>query len=420
MRPRFIGLWRHQDFLKLWAGQTVSVFGTLITRVALPFTALLVLKANAAQMGLLVAAEIAPGFLAGLVAGVWVDRLRRRPVMMAADLGRAALLLSVPAAALFGALSLAQLYVVALLVGLLSVFFDVAYESYLPTLVRPEDVTEGNSKLDASASVAEVASFGLAGVLVQLFTAPGAILLDAISFVCSAWSIRAIRTLEPPVRGHEDRPGMLAEAREGLGVVARDPVLRALVVCAGALALSGGIVGTLWLLYISRDLHQNPTVIGLLAAAGGVGSFFGAIAAPHAARRLGLGRTLLLTLLVQTLGLLTLPLARGPELLVLAFLTGQQVLYDPARTIYEIHALSLRQTITPPRLQGRVSATLRVVMLGASLFGALTGGLLGEAVGVRPALLVATAWPLLAALWLLPTPLRRLREMPVLAQPSTP
>lgn len=418
MRRRFSGLWRHPDFLKLWAGQTVSDFGTLVTRLALPFAAVIALQASPAQLGLLNAASIVPGFVAGLLAGVWVDRLRKRPLMIAADLGRATLLVSVPAAALLHALGLPQLYLVAFLVGLLSVFFDVAYESYLPALVRADQLEEGNSKLNASSSVAEVASFGLAGVLVQIFTAPGAILIDAISFLCSALSIKAIRAPEPPPQALHERRSLLTEAREGLGVVWHDPLLRTLAVCAALIALSSGIIGSLWELYTYRLLHQGPTVIGLLAATGGVGSFCGAAAASRVLRRLALGRALLVMLLIEGLGLLSLALASGPEVAVLLLLAGQQVLFDPAATIYQIAAVSLRQSITPARLQGRVAGTLRVVVLGAMLIGALAGGLFAQLAGVRASLLLAALWPFVAALWLLPTSLRRLRALPAAGVPT--
>ena len=193
MRSRRAGLWRHPDFLKLWAGQTVSLFSSLIGRFALPLVAVLTLDATRAQVALLHVVAMAPGILVGLFAGAWVDRLRRRPIMIRADLGRTLLLLWIPSAALLGLLRIEQLYVVAALTGTLTTFFDVAYRSYLPTLVRREALVEGNSKLQASGSVVEVASFGIAGALVQLLTAPIAILVDAASFLASALSLGLIR-----------------------------------------------------------------------------------------------------------------------------------------------------------------------------------------------------------------------------------
>src|SRR5262249_23335746 len=196
-RPRFGGLWSHHDFMRLWAGQTVSQLGSTVTREALPYTAILALGATPIQMGLLGAAGAAPLLLLGLLAGVWVDRLRRRPVMIAADLGRAVLLLSVPGAYLLGLLRIEQLYVVAALVGVLSVFFDVAYQAFLPSLVQREQIFEGNSKLGMSGSVAEIAGPPLGGTLVQLVGGPVTILLDALSFVFSARSLLRIRAPEP-------------------------------------------------------------------------------------------------------------------------------------------------------------------------------------------------------------------------------
>src|SRR5438874_10187910 len=215
MRVRFTGLWRHPDFLKLWAGQTVSQFGSLISRFALPLVAVLTLDASPAQVAALQIAEIAPGLLVGLFAGACVDRLRRRPIMLWADVGRALLLFSIPAAALVGVLGVQQLYAVAILIGALSTFFDVAYHSYLPALVSRHALLEGNSKLQASAAVVEVGSFGIAGALVQLLTAPLAILVDAVSFVFSALSLASIRASEPETAPPEARQNPWLEIGEG-------------------------------------------------------------------------------------------------------------------------------------------------------------------------------------------------------------
>ena len=269
-------LWRHPDFMKLWSGQAVSVFGSLITRIAIGFTAILYLHASTIAVALLASADILPGFLFGLVAGVWVDRLRRRPLMIAADLGRAALLGSIPLAALFGQLHIAQLFAVTLLAGTLSVCFDVAYLSYLPSLVGPEQLVDGNSKLAASQSVAEVGSFGIAGWLVQLFSGPAAIFIDALTFLWSAASLAIIRTPEPPPPPAADRTSMRTEAVEGLHAVLREPTLRALLFSTTIFSLSGGAVGAVILLFVTRTLGFNTGVLGMIFAVGGVTSLAGA------------------------------------------------------------------------------------------------------------------------------------------------
>ncbi|MGI8424542.1 MAG: MFS transporter [Chloroflexota bacterium] len=252
MPPRFRGLWRHPDFVRLWAGETVSVFGSLVGQLALQFTAVIFLHARPAEVALLAAAQLVPGFAAGLFAGVWVDRLRRRPIMIIADLGRAAALGSIPLSAVFDALTLGQLYLVGLVTSVLTVFFDTAYQAYLPSLVRADQLVEGNSKLAASASVAEVGGFGISGWLVQAFSGPGAILIDSLSFVGSAFFIGRIRASEPlPGDGH-GRTSVAREAREGLRLVLHDPVLRALAGASAIMDFAGRIITVVLLLYLVR------------------------------------------------------------------------------------------------------------------------------------------------------------------------
>jgi MFS family permease len=384
------------------------MFGSLVTQVALPLTAVLALGATPAEMGLLAALEILPGIAIGLIAGVWVDRLRRRPVLIAADLGRAALLGTIPVAAWLGTLRIEQLYVVALLAGTLTVFFDVAYQSYLPALVRREELVEANSKLEASAAAAEVAAFGLGGVLVQTLTGPVAILLDALSFLVSALAVGAIRTPEPPPAPATSRQGVLREIGEGLRAIRADPVLRALAAATVTLELSFRLVGTVYMLYVSRELGFPPALIGGLAAIGGAASFLGALAAGRVPTRWGAGPVLAVALLVSAGSLLCLPLAAGAGALA-APLLGVQQLGDAAMTFFLVNALSLRQARTPARLQGRVNASVHFAAGGAMLLGALLGGLFGERLGLRATLVLAAFGVLASALWLLPRPVRRLR-----------
>jgi MFS family permease len=413
-------LWQNREFLKLWSGQTISVFGSLIGRTALPFTAVLVLNATPFQMALLSAADLVSGLLVGLLAGVWVDRLRRRPVLIAADLGRAVLLGTIPAAALLGVLHVEQLYVIAFLVGVLTMFFDVAYHSYLPSLVRREELVEGNSKLTASASVAEVGGFGLSGWLVQWFTAPIAVLIDAVSFLFSALFVGLIRTpernaarlsFETPTPAGE-RQNVWQEMAEGAVAVARDPVLRALAGSAMILALFGPMIGTLILLFTTRELGLRPGIQGMIFAVGGVTSLLGALATGRVTRRLGVGRAMVYGLLLSSLGTFCIPLAHGATVAAVLLLVINQLVTDPSHTVYEINQVSLRQAITPDRLLGRVNASIRFVGLAAMLLGTLLGGLLGQTIGLRPTLVIGSCGGLLAALWLALSPVRLLERAP--------
>jgi predicted MFS family arabinose efflux permease len=408
---RFGGLWQNAEFVKLWTAETISVFGSMVSGAALSFTAILFVNATPSQLGLLRVADLLPKFLAGLVAGVWVDRLRRRPIMVAADIGRALLLVMIPAAALLHQLRIELLYAVTLLTGLLTLFFDIANRSYLPTLIRREELVEGNSKLTASASVAEFGGFSLAGWLVQWLTGPIAVLVDAVSFLFSALFLGMIRAPEPPPVPHGEQQGMRQEIVEGLQSVRREPILLSLAVTTLILGLSGGMIGTVIAAFMVRTLGFKPGILGMIWAVGGVTSLLGAMAAGPLARRLGIGPTLALGLFFSSLGILAVPLARGATLFSAALLIANQMITDPAHTIYEINQRSLRQSITPDRVLGRVNASLEFVGLGATLLGSLAGGGLGEKIGLRATLFVACGGSLLAALWLFVSPAGRVRKV---------
>jgi MFS family permease len=406
-------LWRHPDFLKLWAGQSVSLFGSLLTQFALPLLAALMLGAGAVQMALLAAAEVVPGLLLGFVAGVWVDRLRRRPLLIVADMGRALALASIPLAAVLGALRIEQLYVVAVLVSVCSVFFDVAYPSFLPSLLRREELVEGNSKLAASESLAEVSGWSIAGVLVQVAGAPLAILVDAATFVVSAVSLATISTKEvTPTVSAEAREKMAREVAQGLRFVAADPLRRALAAAGAVDTLFGNALGALITLYLVRDLHLAPVVMGVIFAVGGISAFAGTFFVPWLARHWPVGRILLAGMLIYDLGALTVPLASGPAALAVAVLiVGQS--FDAAYTIYSVTRLSHFQRTTPDRMQGRLHATLRVVDGGATVVGLALGGILGQTLGVRATLFIVCAGKLLGPVLLACSPVRRLRDSDV-------
>ena len=409
---RFTGLWRHPDFLKLWAGQTISTLGSHITGSGLPLAALLVLSASPAEMGVLAAVGSFPVLLVGLVAGVWVDRLRRRPIMIAADLLRALLLLTIPAAAFFGRLGMPQLYLVAALAGVLTVFFDVAYQAYLPTLVERTHVMEGNAKLTLSSSAAEVVGPGLAGVLVQVLTVPVAILFDAASFLVSVGSLALIRKPEPPPPPVEGRRPALAEMRVGLGWVAGQPLLRAFAASAATRSFFGNFFAALYSLYAIRVLGLGPAALGITIGAGGAGGIVGALLAGRLSGKFRLGTILIGSLAFSSLMGFFIPLAGGPVLLAMGCLIAGQFFGDSADTVYAINEMSLRQSITPDRLLGRVNASMQLLQLGVAPLGALVGGLLAGEIGVRATVWLAVGGQVLGLLPLLLSPVKTLREMP--------
>ena len=413
MPSRFAGLWRHPEFMKLWIGQTISEFGSIITRDALPLVAVLTLSATPAQMGVLAALGSAPALALGLPAGAWVDRLRRRPIMIVTDLASAVLLASVPIAWLLGVLRIEQLYVVAALAGALALFFDVAYTSYLPSLVEREHIVEGNSKLSASESVAEIGGSAVAGGLVQVFSAPITMCIDAASFLVSAVSLGLIRKKEPQPAPSEQQPNLRREMVEGLRLQFGHPMLRALAGGATTSTFFGSFYGALYGLYAIRELNIGPAVLGLLIASGGIGSFLGALLAGSVVKRFGLGSMLVWSRALAGALNVFIPLAAGQPLFVaVTFMFIAQIAGDMVSTVYSIHALSLRQAITPDRLLGRINAGMEFLRGGVATIGVLAGGFLGETIGVRPAVWVAALGALPACLWLIFSPIRVLREIP--------
>ena len=403
--------------MRLWVGQTVSVFGSLTTRVALPFTAIIYLDARPLEVALLTSADVLAGILFGLVAGVWVDRLRRRPIMIAADVGRALLIGSIPLAAVFDALRIEQLYVVAFFAGILTIFFDVAYQSYLPALVDEEQLLEGNSKLAATASVAEFGAFSAGGWLVQLVTGPGAMFVDALSFLFSAGSLLAIRKREAIPAAVAEPQSVAAEVRDGIRAVVHDPILRPLAGSFVALSLGAGMMGAVFLLFVTRDLGVAPGWQGVIYGVGGVTSLAGALVAERSRRVLGAGGAMIAGLLLAGIGVSLIAIAPELGVVTVIILVSQQIVSDPGWTIYEINAVSLRQAIAPAHLIGRVNAGIRFAGLVATLVGSLAAGVTADAVGTRPVLIAAAAAIASGALILTLSPVRALRDAPPVTEP---
>jgi predicted MFS family arabinose efflux permease len=384
--------------------------------MALQFTAVLWLDATPLELSVLLGCQFVPGFLVGLAAGAWADRLHRRPILVAADIGRALALLTIPLAAVFDLLTIGQLYAVALVANSLTVFFDVAYEAYLPTLVERDELVEGNSKLTASASVAEFGAFSASGWLVQLLTGPGAVLVDALSFVWSAVFVGSIRRPEPDLAPHHERQHIGHEIREGVQLVARAPILRSLAVTNMIRMASARMLSVVYLLYLNREVGFGPGVLGMIFAVGGVTSLAGAAVAGRSRSVGGLGPALVLAGFIIPLGTLFMPLASTVSVVGVAFLVANQVITDPAWTFYDINSVSLRQAITPNRLQGRMNASMRFAEFAAMLAGTALGGVLGELIGLRQTLFVAVGGMVLAACWLLFSPVARLRAVEPVAE----
>lgn len=413
MRPKFNGLWRHPDFMKLWIGETVSVFGSQVTNLALPLTAALVLKANALEMGILAAVEMLPFLVLSLFAGVWADRIRRRPILISADLGRFVLLGSIPLFALLGWLSIPYLCVIALLTGIMTVFFDIAYQAYLPSLVEREQLVEGNGKLEVSRSVAQIAGPGIAGWLIQLVTAPIAIIVDAASFLVSAIFVGFIRKAEPiEITKLGERRSVWAEIGEGLNVVLGNKVLRSIAGCTGTTNFFASIMQAVFILYMTRELNLEAGVLGIIFAVSSIGALIGATLANVIAKIFGVGRTIVGSAFISGVGGLIIPLAAGPQWAVIALLIVGQLILTFTGPVYNITQVSLRQAITPHRLQGRMNASMRFMVWGTMPIGSMVGGLLGETFGLHATMFIGTGGMTLAFLWVLLSPVRALQEQP--------
>jgi MFS family permease len=397
-------------FRKLWAGQAISQLGSGITAYALPLAAVLLLGASPIQMGMLsgVSAAAVLGF--SLFAGAWADRLRRRPILIAADLGRGLVLATIPLAAVLHRLTMGHLYFVAAATAILTVLFDVSYHAYLPTLVGRDELVERNSNLALTESIAEIAGPGLAGVLVQLITAPMAILFDAVSFFCSAVSLWLIRAPEPRPAPTSDRH-LGREISEGLRAVWHDPILRALARRKATASFFLGFFTSLYVLFAIRELHLSAALMGAIIAVGGASNLLGSLGAKRLTSALGFGRTLIAAALLTGIASLLPPLAHGSVAACAAILIVAQSC-DAGWSVYQINETSLRQAVTPNELLGRVNAAMHLLFRGVLPMGAMTAGVMAEAMGVRGTMGVGAVGLLVSTLWLVFSPVLQLGELP--------
>jgi MFS family permease len=404
------GLWHHLDFRRLWIGETVSQFGTFVSQLALPLVAILVLHASTFQVGMLATLEMLAFLLVGLPAGAWVDRMRFRWVLIVNDLIRAVALGSIPVAQLLGILTIGQLYVVALVTGLSTVFFDVAYQSYLPALVDRDALVEGNSKLQASESVSQIAGPALGGLLIQWLTAPYAVVVDALSFLWSASWVAAIRARTPKPARKADRH-LGREIMEGLRFVLGNRLLRSIAACTASANLFSNVAFPVYYVLLARQLHLSAGVIGLLTSVSAIGGLIGSLLASRIARRFGQGPAIWGSVAVSIPPAFVVPFVHRDW--TLALLAVSQVLMWAAVVVYNITQVSFRQGLTPERLLGRMNATMRFFVWGTIPVGAFLGGVLGSLIGVRATLFVAAVGGIVPFLPVFFSPLRRMRELPL-------
>jgi MFS family permease len=407
------GLWGHRDFLKLWAGQSTSLIGGEVTVVAMPFIAIQLLDATAAQIGIMVALARLPSVLY-LFAGAWTDRTRRRPILIGADLGRAAMLATIPVLYLLDLLTLAWLFAVVLVVGVLRVLFETAYRSYLPSLIGRDNLAEGNSKLQLSESVGRSVGPGLAGLLVNAVSAALVVIIDAITYLVSALACLFIRKPEPRPAQPAERQHVLASIWAGMRWVFTQPLLRPIVLSTAFYTFFvTGVMETLYFLFVIRELRLSAGWIGAILAIGGIGAIIGAWVSPRIMRRWGPGPVLLWSTIIGNGALLLVPLAGGPLWTTIAMLAASQLVVDLFVQVYMVNQLTLQQSITPDHLQGRVIATMWSVALGLAPVGALVAGFLAEAFGIREVILFSSLIGVIAPVILLTfSPVRRLTVMP--------
>jgi MFS family permease len=403
-------LWRHRDFMLLWSGQTVSEVGSAVTQLALPLLAVITLDASTFEVGLLTACTNLAFLVVALPAGAWVDRWRRKPVLVWGDLGRVALLGSIPLAQAFGVLQLPQLYLVAVLAGVLTVFFDVAYQSYVPMLVEPEQLVDANGKIGASQAFGQVAGPSVAGVLIASIGAAYTIVIDAASFLVSGGLTLTIRRTEPKPEPRPSHRSLRDDIKDGLSFVVGHPILKRIVGCTGTSNFFSSAFLAVEAVFLVRALGASPGVIGLVFSLGSVGGLVGGAFAGRIARRVGSARVIWMSIAVigpfQFLAALAVP-GWGVALVgISAFATSiGSVVYNSAQVSY-------RQAICPPALLGRMNASVRFIVWGTMPLGGLAGAIAGALIGVRTTVFLTAVGQTSAALWLVFSPLYGMRDIP--------
>ena len=411
-------LWSHPDFVRLWTGRAVSQFGTQVSLVAIPLYAVLALDASALQMGILAAAAGIPRLLIGFIAGAWVDRLRRKPIMLVTDLCRALTMATIPLAVALGIESFALLVLVEFLMGVFTVFFQASWAPYLPGLVGRRNLASANSKMLASNSVAQVAGPSLAGALVGALGAPITLALDAASYVWSALCIGKIRHVESPPEPIREERNLLREIRQGLSVLVTSPMLRALTGSHATIIMAGNLFLAVYPLYMVDVLGLPARGVGLIYAAGGVGGLLGSLVTTWTIRRIGTGPTIVWSAVLFGVFGLTIPMAVLAPDYALPLVIFAEFAQWMTLVMFQITEGSLRLAVTPDRLLGRVAASDQVLSNGLQPAGAFVGGVLGELIGVQGALLVGVAGMFCAGAWVWWSPVREIAAMPTAPDPT--
>jgi MFS family permease len=404
------GLLRHHDFRQLFVGDSLSQFGTQLSMLALPVLAVKVLDATPFQMGLLGTCEFLAFLVIGLPAGAWVDRWRKKRVLVTNDLLRALALGSLPVAWAADVLSFPQMLLVALVVGCCTVFFDVAYQSYLPDIVEPEHIGEGNAKLQAVQSIAMIGGPAAGGGLIKLIGSPLTVGLDALSFIWSAFWVRRIQHVDtPPPR--EDRRPMLVEIREGLSFVFTNPLLWRITLCTGTANFFSSMTQAMLVIFVLRDLHLDPGHLGLALGVAAVGGLLGALATPRVNQLVGEGRTIPLSSLFFVPAAALMPLA-GTVVPSMVAITVSNFVFTFVVVLYNVTQVSFRQRLCPRPLLGRMNASIRFIVWGTMPIGAFVGGVVGEAVGARNVFWIGVVGAAISALPVVFSPLIRMRDLP--------
>jgi MFS family permease len=405
MRVKLRGLWRHPDFLRFWAGQSLSRVGTQVTALALPTAAIQLLGAGPVEVGMLAALQSLPFPLLGILSGVLADRLPRRPILIACDLGRLAALGAIPSLFLLAELTIWQLYVVALLVGMFTPFSVVASQAYLRVLVSREQLLEANARLEVSNSTAGVIGRAAAGLLISWLQAPMAILMDAVSYLVSASLLLRVRTVEsaPAARSGPASRSLWTDIREGLTATFRDRTIRLIAAASATVNLGHNTAQAAYLLYAYETIGLNPAEVGLILTVGGVGSILGALSVYPVSRRTGVGPAMLLGIVVAFASYALLPVAQLG--LALPLMSLASFLLAASLPIYFVNTITVRQAVVANELQGRVVGTIRTLVIATTPVGALLGGMLGQYFGLVPALMTGAALGMVAVCWVLAGPI---------------
>lgn len=405
-------LTHNRDFLKVWSGETISLIGTQVTQLALPLVAIYTLRASSFDVGILNASRYLPVVIISLFAGVWLDRRRRRPILIASNLGRAVLTGLIPLTNAFGMLSMWLLCLLCVIIGTLTVIFDVGLLSYMPGLVERRHLTEANSKLQTSWSLSGIVGPGLGGLLVGLISAPVTMTIDAVSFLLSGLTLVAVRRPEADPAPTADRAPMGQSIKEGLNTVFGSPLLRALLTQSAVFNLFYNAMSTVFVVYAVRYLGLSALQLGFVVGSMSVGALAGAFTNRRITGRFGLGRMLRINTTFVAVMPLLLAVPHGHGIAAMAILMLAQLIYGANLVIYNVNTVTLRQIVTPNRLLARMNASYRLLLFGTVPIGALLGGLLAEVLGLRTAMVITVITMLAPIGWTFFSPVFQLTTMP--------